>query len=94
MSIESLSFSLGFLINILKSITVITILTTNDIITIILNTDTPATRPVHPVCESFDEEMSDGVELVVEISIVIITVTGGDLSLSYSTLLIVKTPYT
>ena len=38
--------------------------------------------------------VDDGVELVVELSIVIIIVTGGDLSLSYSTLLIVKTPYT
>ena len=72
------------------------------IIIIILNTDIPATRPVDPVCESLVEEMSDGVELVVddgveivvddgvelvvdELSIVIIIVTGGDLSLSYST---------
>ena len=63
----------------------------------ILNTDIPATRPVHvdPVFESLDEEMSDGVGLVVdELSIVIIIVTGGDLLLSCSTLLMVKTPYT
>ena len=110
MSIENLSFSLGFLINILKNITIKIVLTTSNIITIILNTDTPATRPVDPVCESLDEEMSDGVKLVndgvelivndgvelvvVELSIVIIIVTGGDLSLSYSALLVVKTPYT
>ena len=60
------------------------IITTNNIIIIILNTDTPATRPV---CESLDEEMDVVDELI-------IIVTGGDLSLSYSTLLIVKTPYT
>ena len=96
MSTENLSFSLGFLINILKSITIITIKIILTTIDIILNTDTPATRPVDPVCESLDEEVSDGDELVlvVELSIVIIIVTGGDLSLSYSTLLIVKTPYT
>ena len=81
MSIENLSFSLGFLINILKSITIIT---TSNIITIILNTDTPVTRPVDPVCESLDDVIDE----------LIIIVTGGDLSLSYSTLLIVKTQYT
>ena len=82
MSLENLSFSLSFFVNILKSITAITItiiITTSNIITIILNTDTPATRPVDPVCES---------------SLVIITIAGGDLSLTYSTLSIVKTPYT
>ena len=50
------------------------------------------TRPVHPI---IDEEMSDGVERVDdELSIVNITTTRDDLSLSYSILLIVKTPYT
>ena len=50
---------------------------------------------VEQVVDDGDElVVDDGVELVVELSIVIIIVTGGDLSLSYSTLLIVKTPYT
>ena len=54
------------------------------IIIIILNPDIPATRPVDPVCESLDDVVDE----------LIIIVNGGDLSLSYSTLLIVKTPYT
>ena len=67
-------------------------LATINVLTIIVNTDTLANRPVHPI---IGEEMSDGVELVDdELSIVIITINGDDLSLSYSTLLIVKTPYT
>ena len=80
-----------------------------NVLTIIVNTDTLANRPVHPIIGEemsdgvelvtrpvhpiIDEEMSDGVELVVdELSIVNITTTRDDLSLSYSTLLIVKTP--
>ena len=84
-------------------------LATSDVLTITLNTDTLAIRPVHaPIDDDegvelatrlihpiVDEEMSDGVELVdTELSVVIMTITGDDLSLSYSTLLIVKTPYT
>ena len=84
-------------------------LATINVLTITLNTDTLANRPVHPIIDDdegvelatrpihpiVDEEMSDGVELVdAELSVVIITITGDDLSLSYSTLLIVKTPYT
>ena len=53
----------------------------------ILNTDIPATRPVDLVCELFDEDVkivNDGIKLVVdELSIVIITVTGGDLILIF-----------
>ena len=76
------------------------------IITVILNTDTPATRQVDPICESLDKlGVADrhklAVELVVDELVVdeltihaIIIVTGDDLSLSHSTLLIVRTPYT
>ena len=84
-------------------------LATSDVTTITLNTDTLANRPVHPIIDDdegvelatrpihpiVDEEMSDEVEVVDDaLSIVIITKTRDDLSLSYSTLLIVKTPYT
>ena len=81
---------------------------TSDVTTITLNTDTLANRPVYPITDDdegvelttrpiVDEEMSDGVEVVYkydELSTVIITITGDDISLSYSILLIVKTPYT
>ena len=84
-------------------------LATSDVTTITLNTDTLAIRPVHPIIDDgeevelatrpvhpiVDEEMSDRVELVdAELSVVIMTITGDDLSLLYSILLIVKTPYT
>ena len=69
MFIKYLSLFLSFFVNILKSITAIAItmmITTSNVITIIPNTDTPATRPVDTVCESLDEEMSDAVELIVD----------------------------
>ena len=48
-----------------------------------MNTDIPATRAIDLVCELYDEDVklvNDGIKLVVdELSIVIITVTGGDL---------------
>ena len=69
-------------------------LATSDVTTITLNTDTLANRPLHPIIGD-DEGVELATELVVdELSIVIITVIGSDLSLSYSTLLIVETPYT
>ena len=104
---KNLFLSLGFFFNILNSIKIT--LATSNVTTITLNTDTLAIRPVHAHVDDdggvelatrlihpiVDEEKSDGVELVHnELSIVIITITGDDLSLSYSILLIVKTPYT
>ena len=46
-----------------------------------MNTDIPATRAIDLVCELYDVKLvNDGIKLVVdELSIVIITVTGGDL---------------